>query len=227
MFRLENSKLNSPRTSVGKLKIFFSKVFTVWRCRGLIYTWFSLTDFLWVAPVTSFQLLYSSSFCYISHPAPSLTSPLWSNTEPGLPGIVTTHWDLRGIPYFILRALTSHCWMTNIEDLLLAASHWLVVWLLASLLASGSFNQVQTLRQSWESWRESSGFSRQADRSDNASQKNRDLFAAHSIQTPPTLTFKFCLFISPIRCWVSVPTSQIFSPGRPENFNKENGNQQT
>ena len=103
--------------------------------------------------------------------------------------------------------------------------------LLASLPASGSFNQVQTLRPA--GWlRESSGFSRQADRSDNASQKNRDLFAAHSIQNPRTLTFKFCLFIShPLLGFCPSQTRyflQTGGSGQTDGFllYKGNGNQQ-
>ena len=77
---------------------------------------------------------------------------------------------------------------------------------LSSLLASGSFNQVQP--ESWQTGgqaeRESSGFSRQADRSDNTSQKNRDLFAAHSIQ-PTDFDFQILsLYLpAPIRSQIS------------------------
>ena len=61
--------------------------------------------------------------------------------------------------------------------------------LLPSQEASCSFNQVVSVRPGENSessqlaLRESSGFSRQADRADNASQKNRDLFVAHSDPT--------------------------------------------
>ena len=172
----------------------FLKSFYVWRCRGLIYTWFSLTDFLWVAPVTSFQLLYS--FCYNSQPPPLMTSQRVSDV-----GIVT-NWDLRLIRYSI-KVLRSTFWpywyITDIEKKRRFIPGWqpllLIGWKVACKPPGFRFIQPggETVT---EAERESSGFSRQADRSDKASQKNRDLFAAHSIQSPPTLTFKFCLFIS-------------------------------
>ena len=84
-------------------------------------------------------------------------------------------------------------------------------------MASGSFNQVQAVRLGELAERESSGFSRQADRSDNGSQKNRDLFAAHSIQTPRTdFDFQILSLYLPSAAGFQAKLNSIFSPARSE-----------